>query len=238
MGKSNHLRYNCVIVSSNQYQILFQVLLEDDRVDLDIEDPDGKTLENMLPKDHMGSARSYFLDARQRQGIRDGTIRRNKWALLIINCDYQKSTLNSLEGPRHDLKLAEKVFRDKGYQIKIVMDSLDIFGDVMDWMVDEKVKESTDVFQLFFSGHGLHKTTAEKGIRRNYNSEKADYGQEGELGDCLVNSDGTYCEELLLSSSVSKELGENAKLCFLYDMCRNETKVSINYSCIYYFIFF
>jgi hypothetical protein len=179
----------------------------------------------------------YLRDARQWKGIQDGTIRPNKWAILIINCNYQKSPLSSLEGPGHDLILAKKVFQDKKYRIKIFQDSEDIFADVMGWMVDEKVKESTDVFQLFFSGHGIHKTTAEKGIRGNWNSEKVEYGQEGEIGDCLVNSDGTYCEELMLSSCVSNELGKNTKICFLYDMCRDETKVSTILQDIFNLIF-
>ena len=78
----------------------------------------------------------YLRDARQWKGIQDGTIRRIKWAVLIINCNYQKSQLSSLEGPGHDLILANKVFQDKGYIIKIFKDSEDIFADVMGWMVD------------------------------------------------------------------------------------------------------
>ena len=47
-----------------------------------------------------------------------------------------------------------------------------------------------------------------------------------ELGDCLVNVNGEMCSELRLSLSILEELPENTTMCFMYDMCRVETRVS------------
>ena len=59
-------------------------------------------------------------------------------------------------------------------------------------------------------------------------AEKHERGnnQVNELGDCLVGVDGTLCSELRLSLSIAEELPENTTMCFLYDMCRVETRVS------------
>ena len=59
---------------------------------------------------------------------------------------------------------------------------------------------------------------AEKHERSNF--------QVNELGDCLVGVDGTLCSELRLSLSIAEELPESTTMCFLYDMCRVETRVS------------
>ena len=50
--------------------------------------------------------------------------------------------------------------------------------------------------------------------------------QVNEIGDCLVGVDGTLCSELRISLSIAEELPENTTMCFLYDMCRVETRVS------------
>ena len=54
--------------------------------------------------------------------------------------------------------------------------------------------------------------------------EKSNH-QINEIGDCLVNVDGSPCSELRLSLSIAQELPENTTMCFLYDMCRVETRV-------------
>ena len=62
-------------------------------------------------------------------------------------------------------------------------------------------------------------------------AEKHEKGNHhiNELGDCLVNVDGSECSELRLSLSIAQELPENTTMCFLYDMCRVETRVSKDY---------
>ena len=70
---------------------------------------------------------------------------------------------------------------------------------------------------------------AEKHERSNF--------QVNELGDCLVGVDGTLCSELRLSLSIAEELPENTTMCFLYDMCRVETRVRRNMF-LHWFIYF
>ena len=207
-------------------------MLEDKRVDLDIEDEDGKTIENMLPKDidplKISRANKIFKAARTRQ---DTTATRNKVAVLVINTNYSK--LTKLEGPLKDLQIAKQVFVQKGYKIFTIENSEDIFDDVRKLIENEGLNQS-DVFQFFYSGHGIHKTSAEKGIFQGETQKmtkagtmkETNYGQEGELGDCLVNTNSTLCEELYLSLMIANELKEDASMCFFYDMCRDERKVS------------
>ena len=167
----------------------------------------------------MAMARKLFKTARSKvqEGKRD-----NKLALIVVNCDYGKSELKDLVGPHADRKLAEKLFTEKGYRTHVIEDSEKINEDVLDWIEDNQLEKTTEIFQLFYSGHGVHKSTAEKGMFYTGNNEKADYRQEGEHGDCLVNCDGTLCEELLLSYQISELFKKGTELSFFYDMCRRD----------------
>ena len=209
--------------------ICVQILLEDDRVNLDIQDEDGNTLENILSHrlapHQIATAKKLFRDARAR---RDGMLIRNKAVVFVINIDYSHD-YTSLEGPMHDLEIAKKVFQAKGYSVHVIKNSDDIVEDVLSKMEAENMKETTDIFQLVYSGHGIHKISAEKGNSRGAHITKNEtyYNQKGELGDCMVGTEGTLCEELFLSWQVSEELKKDASMCFFYDMCRNEEKVHI-----------
>ena len=202
-------------------------MLEDKRVDLDIEDEDGdgKTIENMLPKDidplKISRANKFFQDAKTRKDM----AARNKIAIFVINTQY-KAPLNNLEGPLHDLEIARKVFAAQNYSIHVIENSKDILTDVLD-LIENEGLEGSDAIQLVYSGHGVHKTSAEKGKFQTETENKTNYGQSGELGDCLVNTDGTLCEELLLSWEIARELKGDALMGFFYDMCRSEKKVSV-----------
>ena len=202
-------------------------MLEDKRVDLDIEDEDGdgKTIENMLPKDidplKISRANKFFQDAKTRKDM----AARNKIAIFVINTQY-KAPLNNLEGPLHDLENARKVFAAQNYSIHVIENSKDILTDVLD-LIENEGLEGSDAIQLVYSGHGVHKTSAEKGKFQTETENKTNFGQRGELGDCLVNTDGTLCEELLLSWEIARELKGDALMGFFYDMCRSEKKVSV-----------
>ena len=50
--------------------------------------------------------------------------------------------------------------------------------------------------------------------------------QMTELGDCFVNVDGSPCSELKLSLNIAEELPGHTTMCFLYDMCRVQTRVN------------
>ena len=103
-----------------------------------------------------------------------------------------------------------------------------ILEDVCKLVETEEFKESaSDVFQLVYTGHGIHKTMVEKGKQAAENDEEADYKQRGKLGDCLVNTDGSVCSELELALSIAQELSENTRICLFYDMCRSQSKVCI-----------
>ena len=211
--------------------ICVQILLEDDRVNLDIQDEDGNTLENILSHrlapHQIATAKKLFRDARAR---RDGMLIRNKTVVFVINTDYSHD-YTSLEGPMHDLEIAKKVFQAKGYSVHVIKNSDDIVEDVLSKMEAENMKETTDIFQLVYSGHGIHKISVEKGISRGairtQGKNENYYNQKGELGDCMVGTKGTLFEELFLSWQVSEELKKDASMCFFYDMCRNEEKVHI-----------
>merc|ERR1719369_986812 len=142
--------------------------------------------------------------------------------MLVINVDYSESDLKNLEGPVQDLKVAKEMFKDKDYDIIEIVNSKNIFKDVVREL--QKLDKSSDVFQLFYSGHGIHKTDVEKGLflGEDVTNAETTYRTKGELGDCLVNTDGTYCEELRLSTVVAKEMKEDASICLMYDMCRVE----------------
>ena len=119
-----------------------------------------------------------------------------------------------------------------GYKVHIIENSDDIVTDVFDLIEEKELKESTDIFQFFYSGHGLYKNSAEKGLFHDGNENETTCTQKGGLGDCLIGTKGTLCEELYLSVEIAKELKDNASLCFFYDMCRQEGKVSIYLSVI------
>lgn len=78
---------------------------------------------------------------------------------------------------------------------------------------------------MYFTGHGIHKTLAEKGTPVTENTEEAQYNQEGEYGDCIVNTDGSLCSELVVSMVIASSLKKDAKICLFLDMCRTEGKV-------------
>ena len=184
-----------------------------------IEELLGTGLKYALAPQQIDMACKFFKAARSKvqEGKRD-----NKLALIVVNCDYGKSKLEDLEGPHDDLKLAVKLFTEKGYRIHVIKDSDKINTDVLDWIEDNQLEETTEIFQLFYSGHGVHKSTAEKGMLYSGDNKKADYRQEGEHGDCLVNCDGTLCEELLLSYQISDVFKKETELSFFYDMCRRD----------------
>ena len=148
----------------------------------------------------------------------------------MINTDYKKSGLASLEGPLRDLEIAKKVFEAKEFDVFVIRNSDNILEDVCGLIEEKQIKDS-DVVQFFFSGHGIHKATAEKGLFAKGNEKETEFDQEGELGDCLVGTDGKLCEELLLSWQISECLKEDASMCFFYDMCRNEGKVCNDPKC-------
>ena len=181
----------------------------------------GNGLTYHLPPEYISEAHKLFNAARTRAQSKKAN---NKIAVIIINSNYSKSSFTDLEGPLIDLKHAQKLFKEKGYKIHIIKDSRKINEDVLDLIEDNNLEERTEIFQLFFSGHGVFKSTAEKGMLYTGNKEKADYKQEGEYGDCLVNSDGSLCEELLLAYQVSDVLNKDAQICMFYDMCRSEQK--------------
>ena len=148
--------------------------------------------------------------------------------LFVLNSDYSKANVESLHGQNEDFNIGEKVFRGKHYTVHVIKDSEDILGDVSTLVATEEFKESSsDVFQLVYTGHGMHKTMVEKGKQAAENDEEADYKQRGKLGDCLVNTDGSVCSELELARSIAQELSENTRTCLFCDMCRSQSKVCI-----------
>jgi hypothetical protein len=80
-------------------------------------------------------------------------------------------------------------------------------------------------FYHLFTGHGIHKTTVEKGGEIGEDDTEEYFRQEGQLGDCVVNTNGSLCSELLLSFLLSTAVNENAHIGIFMDMCRTEDKV-------------
>ena len=208
-----------------------KVLLEHEQADLNVEDMDtpleellGTGLPYQLPFEEVTEARKLFNMARTRaEEIKECS----KVAVIIVNSVYADPDhiYSNLEGPKTDLKLAEKLFRKMGYTIYIRENIEDIRETVLSLLEDNDLESSTDVFQLFFSGHGVFKSTAEKGEFYTGDLQKENnYRQKGEYGDCLVNTNGSLCEELSLAYMVSDLLGNHVKICMFYDMCRSERK--------------
>ena len=125
---------------------IIKVLLEDSRVDLDVDDEDG-TIEELLgaglsypiPPPKITFAWNLFQTARAdaTASIQDEK-ERNKVAVIVINCDYKQSKFyDDLEGPQNDLQLAKKLFEAKGYVIYIIKNSKMINEDVLDLIEDK-----------------------------------------------------------------------------------------------------
>eukprot|EP00092_Neocalanus_flemingeri_P075701 GFUD01093827.1.p1 GENE.GFUD01093827.1~~GFUD01093827.1.p1 ORF type:complete len:670 (+),score=186.86 GFUD01093827.1:170-2011(+) len=214
-----------------------QILLEDGRVDLDVEDEDEKTIENMLAKDlaphEIVRAKELFKEARTRKGIQDGSIVRKKTAILVANCNYEKTT--SLKGPKMDLEIGIRLFGAKGYKVYPIENSKDIAKDVFELIEKENLRESTEILQFVYSGHGFHQYRVEKSSFLEVEKELKDktttekhFEQEGDGEDCLVNTDGTLCEELFLSWQIAAEMMEDTTICLFYNMCRNESRKDVN----------
>ena len=81
-------------------------------------------------------------------------------------------------------------------------------------------------WSYYFSiGHGIHQTTVEKGGDFGEDDTGEYFHQEGQLGDCVVNTNGELCSELMLSFMLSTAVNEDAHIGIFMDMCRTENKV-------------
>jgi len=213
-----------------------EVLLEDSRVDLDIFDPDGRTIEGLLgegiktPLDpgRIAIAHRLFKEARFRQGLKDGTLLRKKAVVFLINCRYsEESGITSLVGPAKDLDIAKQMFEAKGYKIHTLEDEANI-EESINTLIDENEADfkELDVLQFIYSGHGIHQTTVEKGKEFGEDETNAEeyFKQKGHIGDCIVNTNGTFCSELMLSLLLSSAVNQQALIGLFFDMCRTETK--------------
>ena len=135
---------------------VFKVLLEDSRVDLDIFDPDGRTIEGGLGEGIKTTldpgiiviANGLFKEARFRQRLKDGTLSRKNAVVFLINCRYsEESGMKSLVGPAKDLDIAKKTFEAKGYKIHTLEDEANI-EESINTLIDEKL----DVLQFIYGG--------------------------------------------------------------------------------------
>jgi len=197
-----------------------KVLLEHPHVEFDMMDEEGNTLEDLLNAQPCLSditkknVLKIFEAAMKRKGTKD----RKKAAIFVVNWNYQDPHYDYLDGILDDVKVAKDIFKKRGYHVRIIENSKDIDSDVCNLLEnDEEFKKcARDVFQFIYMGHGIHKVMAEKHEKSNR--------QINELGDCLVNVDGSLCSELELSLSIAQELPESTTMCFLYDMCRVETR--------------
>jgi len=171
---------------------------------------DKKNLDDITKKNVV----KYYEAAMKRKRTKD----RKRAAIFVVNYRYQPRHYSNLSGILEDVKVVKDVFRKRNYHIKVIENSKDIERDVCNVLkTDEEFKICTrDAFQFIYMGHGIHKIMAEKHERGN--------NQVNDIGDCLVNVDGSPCSELRLSLSIAEELPENTNMCFLYDMCRVETR--------------
>jgi len=196
-----------------------KVLLEHPHVEFDMINEEGDTLEDRLNQTHLDkSTKKDILKISEAAMKRKGTKDRKKAAIFVLNWKYQDRHYNDLLGILDDVKIVKEVFKNRGYHVRVLENSKDIDSDVCNLLEkDEEFKNcARDAFQFIYMGHGIHKIMAEKHERGNHHIN--------ELGDCLVNVDGSLCSELRLSLSIAQELPENTTMCFLYDMCRVETR--------------
>ena len=108
------------------------MLLKDSRVDLDVIDAAGRTVEMMLGENKklgpqkIEKANKLFGKARETQDLQDTndtTFLRKRIAVFVINSQYRhESGLQSLVGPLKDLEIGKKLFETKGYTIHIMKD--------------------------------------------------------------------------------------------------------------------
>ena len=119
-----------------------------------IEDTLGSGLTNKLEAHKVGTANRLFHEYRFRQGLRDGTIVRNKTAVFVINTKYtSQSGLKSLKGPLEDLKLAEILFKARGYTTHIIHNSKNVETDIIELIeANEEEFKELDVLQFVYSG--------------------------------------------------------------------------------------
>jgi len=198
---------------------VLEVLLEHPHVEFDLVDEEGNTLKDLLNQTDLDKPeKRNILNMFEAAMRRKGTKNRKKAAIFVINWKYQDRHYNDLLGILDDVKIVKEVFKNRGYHVRVLENSKDIDSDVCNLLEkDEEFKNcARDAFQFIYMGHGIHKIMAEKHERGNHHIN--------ELGDCLVNVDGSLCSELELSLSIAQELPESTTMCFLYDMCRVETR--------------
>ena len=215
-------------------------MLEDTRTNFREVNEEGKALEDLLGTglnrqlgvNDTAEARRLFHQARNRSNSKN----RRKTVIFVLNSDYSKANMDSLHGQHDDFKTGKKVFKDKHYEVHVIKDSDDILGDVCAQITEKKIKESaSDVFQLVYSGHGVHKAMVQKGRETAENDKEIEFKQKGKFGDCLVNTDGTFCSELELALKIANELSEKTRICLFYDMCRNQSKQTVSHFIYYSF---
>jgi len=145
--------------------------------------------------------------------------KRKKFVIFVVNSEYDSnSEFDDLPGTLENLEAALKIFEKLNYVTHVIPNSKDILTEVRDYVENKDgFKDSArDVFQLLYLGHGCHKNIIYK--------HEGSYLQKGQLGDCLVNVDGTFCAELELALCIGQNLAEKTKICLMYDMCREQTR--------------
>ena len=86
-------------------------------------------------------------------------------------------------------------------------------------------------------GHGFYnaavKATKDEKEEGEEEFEEENYNEDGQHGDCVLNTDdeGSPCSVLLLTFLLSGALKKkDAVSCYLWDMCRTEGKVGIQFT--------
>ena len=135
--------------------VSFEVLLNDDRVDVDERDLDDQTameLINSLGKEIKAHKAKELLAKRDKKPLKDAI----KLAVLIGNSEYQGNngaanavTWDDLPGAKKDVTDMEARLKANGYQVELIENSPDILGAVQDVMNKTPVASVTHLQVLY-----------------------------------------------------------------------------------------
>ena len=140
-----------VMASKNAKMEALEILLEDDRIDVELRDQDDKTAEDYFPSSATEIERNKASILFQRARARgQQTTKGSKLAILVGNKNYTNG-MADLAGAWQDLEAVEEVLVQGGYVIHKIVDSEDILDDIGTVMTGIKA-DSVLHFQFLYAG--------------------------------------------------------------------------------------
>jgi len=211
-----------------------ETLLEDPKVDTDVEDYEDHTLVEMVSHTTVVKSditKNKALEMLKKISIREKIVTMGDNVAILIGNSVYKNTMNNLPGANRDLDEMTAILKSVHYTVYVLENTEDILASLEETM--QKIPEgSVSNLHVHYLGHGQFRSSAKVG--RELGEDDADGGTrvfetEEAIGEVLLSVTGEACtvDELLwelLEAGKPRALNRVIAVCVMLDMCRNKLR--------------